>query len=56
MELPIKYQEVMALRFFEKQSIKDIALITDKNTNTVKSLLARGTDKLKQNFAESKKA
>ncbi|HWB39191.1 MAG TPA: sigma-70 family RNA polymerase sigma factor [Candidatus Saccharimonadales bacterium] len=50
LELPLKYQEVIALRFFEKQPVKDIAAITGKNINTVKSLLARGTAKLQRNF------
>jgi RNA polymerase sigma-70 factor (ECF subfamily) len=49
-ELPLKYQEILALRFFEKKPIKDIADITGKNVNTVKSLLKRGTAKLQRNF------
>jgi RNA polymerase sigma-70 factor (ECF subfamily) len=49
-DLPIKYQEVMSLRFFEKKPIKDIAIISGKNVNTVKSLLARGTVRLQRNF------
>lgn len=52
--LPLKYQEVLALRFFEKKSITDIAAITGKNPNTVKSLLARGTEKLRQAFQAHK--
>jgi RNA polymerase sigma-70 factor (ECF subfamily) len=50
LELPLKYQEVLALRYFEKKAIKDVADITGKNINTVKSLLARGTAKLQRNF------
>jgi RNA polymerase sigma-70 factor (ECF subfamily) len=50
LELPLKYQEVLALRYFEKKAIKDVADITGKNVNTVKSLLARGTAKLQRNF------
>jgi RNA polymerase sigma-70 factor (ECF subfamily) len=50
LELPLKYQEVLALRFFEKKAIKDISDITGKNVNTIKSLLARGTAKLQRNF------
>jgi RNA polymerase sigma-70 factor (ECF subfamily) len=53
-ELPLKYQEVLALRFFEDKPIKDIAYITGKNENTVKSLLARGTNKLRRNFSKRK--
>ncbi|HWZ66104.1 MAG TPA: sigma-70 family RNA polymerase sigma factor [Patescibacteria group bacterium] len=53
-ELPIKYQEVLTLRFFEKKPIKDIADIIGKKENTVKSLLARGTTKLQRNFLNRK--
>lgn len=52
--LPQKYQEVLALRFFEKMTIKDIALITGKKENTVKSLLKRGTARVIRNFHEQK--
>jgi RNA polymerase sigma-70 factor, ECF subfamily len=55
LELPVKYQTVLALRFFEKKSIKDIADITGKKMNTVKSLIARGTNKLKKAFTVYKK-
>lgn len=54
LELPLKYQEVLALRFFEKKLIKEISQIIGKNENTVKSLLARGTEKLRRNFSERK--
>jgi RNA polymerase sigma-70 factor (ECF subfamily) len=53
-ELPLKYQEVLALRFFEKKPVKDIADILGKNTNTVKSLLARGTANLRRNFLKQR--
>jgi len=43
----LKYQEVIALRFFEEKSIKEIALILAKNEGTVKSLLSRGLEKLR---------
>ncbi|MFN0275923.1 MAG: RNA polymerase sigma factor [Chitinophagales bacterium] len=46
-ELDIKYQEVIALRYFEKKSIKEVAAILDKKEGTVKSLLSRGTEMLK---------
>lgn len=52
-ELPPKYQEVLALRFFEKKPLADIALITGKKVNTVKSLLKRGTEKLRAEYARS---
>ena len=45
--LPIKYQEVITLRFAEKKKISEIALILGKKDGTVKSLLSRGLDKLR---------
>ena len=50
-KMDIKYQEVIALRFFEHRSIKDIAVILDKKEGTVKSLLSRGIEKLKENIS-----
>jgi RNA polymerase sigma-70 factor, ECF subfamily len=46
--LDIKYQEVIALRFFEDKAIKEIAEILSKNEGTVKSLLSRGLEKIRQ--------
>jgi RNA polymerase sigma-70 factor, ECF subfamily len=46
--LPTIYQEVLVLCFFEKLSLLEIAEITGKNLNTVKSLLYRGKEKLQQ--------
>ena len=46
-QLPIKYQEVIALRFFEKKKIKEICEILGKKEGAVKSLLHRGLEKLK---------
>ena len=48
LKLPIKYQEVIALRFFEKKQIKEIAEILGKKEGTIKSLLHRGLEKLKE--------
>lgn len=45
--LPMHYQEVIALRFFEEKSLKEIAEILNKREGTVKSLLSRGLEKLK---------
>ncbi len=47
-DLPIKYQEVLALRYFEHKSLKEIAAILEKKEGTIKSLLSRGIDKLKE--------
>lgn len=46
--LPIQYQEVITLRFFEKKQIKEIAEILGKKEGTIKSLLSRGLEKLKK--------
>lgn len=46
--LPVKYQEVIALRYFEGKDIKEISEILDKSEGTVKSLLARGLEKLRK--------
>lgn len=45
--MPPKYQEVLALRYFEKKSITEISQIMNKRPGTIKSLLSRGTKKLR---------
>lgn len=45
--LPEKYQEVIALRYFEGKSNKEIAEILGINEGTLKSLLSRGVEKLR---------
>jgi RNA polymerase sigma-70 factor, ECF subfamily len=47
LQLDIKYQEVIALRFFEEKSIKEISTILSKKEGTIKSLLSRGLEKLR---------
>ena len=47
-QLPAKYQEVVTLRFFEKKQIKEIAEILGKREGTVKSLLHRAVERLRQ--------
>jgi RNA polymerase sigma-70 factor (ECF subfamily) len=47
-KLPLKYQEVISLRFVEKKKLSEIALILDKKEGTIKSLLSRGLKKLEQ--------
>jgi len=47
LKLDIKYQEVIALRYFEQKSNGEISQILDKNEGTVKSLLSRGLEKLR---------
>lgn len=50
--LPIKYQEVITLRFFENKTIKEIGEILGKPEGTVKSLLHRGLEKLRKLMEE----
>jgi RNA polymerase sigma-70 factor, ECF subfamily len=47
-ELPPMYQEVITLKFFEKKKIKDIVKILGKKEGTIKSLLHRGIEKLRE--------
>ena len=46
-KLPVKYQEVITLRFFEKKHLKEIGEILGKKEGTVKSLLHRGLERLR---------
>ena len=48
LKLPLKYQTVISLKYFEKLKIKEIAEVLNKNENTVKTLLRRGIKKLKE--------
>lgn len=48
--LPLKYQEVIALRYFEELPLKDIALILNKREGTIRSLLSRGLEKIRTNL------
>jgi RNA polymerase sigma-70 factor (ECF subfamily) len=45
--LPLIYQEILVLRYFEEKSLEEISEITGKKLNTVKSLLFRGKEKLR---------
>ncbi len=46
--LPNKYQEVIALRYFEGKGNKEIVEILNINEGTLKSLLSRGLQKLRE--------
>lgn len=46
--LPVKYQEVIALRFAENKKLSEIASILGKKEGTVKSLLSRGLHLLRR--------
>lgn len=45
--LPVKYQEVISLRYFEGKDNKEIAEILNIHEGTLKSLLSRGLEKLR---------
>ncbi len=47
LKIDVKYQEVIALRYFEQKTNAEICRILDKNEGTVKSLLSRGLEKLR---------
>ena len=47
-ELPLMYQEVIVLKFFEKKKIKEMVHILGKKEGTIKSLLHRGIEKLRE--------
>lgn len=46
--LPVAYQEVITLRFFEKKQINEIAQILGRKEGTIKSILHRGLEKLRE--------
>lgn len=48
--LPLKYQEVIALRFVENKKLSEISRILDKKEGTVKSLLSRGLRLLRRHM------
>jgi RNA polymerase sigma-70 factor (ECF subfamily) len=48
MSLPLRYQEVISLRYFEGKSNREIAEILDINEGTIKSLLSRGLGRLRE--------
>ncbi|SEN16608.1 RNA polymerase sigma-70 factor, ECF subfamily [Mucilaginibacter gossypiicola] len=47
LKLDVKYQEVISLRYFEQKTNTEISEILDKNEGTIKSLLSRGLEKLR---------
>jgi len=51
-QMPVKYQEIIALRYFEGKSLKESAEILGKPEGTVKSLLHRGLDKLRAHMRD----
>ena len=51
LQLPVKYQEVLALRYFEQKSNEEIAAILEKPGGTIKSLMSRGLELLRRELA-----
>jgi RNA polymerase sigma-70 factor (ECF subfamily) len=51
--LPVKYQEVISLRFFEEKKLGEIAIIIGRPENTVKTLLYRGIRLIRTKLSES---
>lgn len=51
LKLPVKYQEVIALRFVEGKKTSEIAAILRKPEGTVKSLLSRGLNLVRKEIA-----
>lgn len=47
-QMPVKYQEVIALRFFEGKDYKEISEILNLKEGILKSLISRGLEKLKK--------
>lgn len=47
-----KYQDVIALRYYEQRSLKDIAAILGKKEGTIKSLHSRGLELLRKRLKE----
>jgi len=45
--LPLKYQEAIALRYFEEKTVAEVAEILGKPEGTVKSLVSRGLERLR---------
>jgi len=52
-QLPLKYQDVIALRYFEGKSFKQISEILGRPENTVKSILHRGLEKLRNHMSKN---
>lgn len=46
-QLPAHYAEALTLRYMEEKSVAEVAVILDKPEGTVKSLLSRGIDRLR---------
>ncbi len=52
MKLPDKYREALYLFYAERYTVAEISAILGKNQNTVKTLLRRGREKLREIYGE----
>jgi len=52
--IPLKYQEVIVLRYFEKKDIRQISQILNKKEGTIKSLISRSLEKLRSLYNNEK--
>ncbi len=55
MRLPAKYREVLYLHYIERYKVDEIAQILSTKSGTVKSLLKRGRDKLREIYGGDEK-
>ena len=46
--LRLEYREAICVYYLEGLSIKEIAVVLDRNENTIKTHLVRGREKLKE--------
>jgi RNA polymerase sigma-70 factor (ECF subfamily) len=53
LSLKPKYQDVIALHFFEKMKLTEIAACLDKSPSTIRTWLARATAKLRKKLSAS---
>lgn len=49
-KISVKYQEVIALKYFEEKSVREISEILNKKEGTIKSLISRGLQKLRDSL------
>jgi RNA polymerase sigma factor (sigma-70 family) len=53
LSLKPKYQDVIALHFFEKMKLTEIAACLDKSPSTIRTWLSRATAKLRKKLSAS---
>lgn len=56
LELPVRDQEVIALRFFESRKIREIASILDISEDIAKATLYRALEKLKKSVTKAERS